>query len=169
MTGMVRAPDRWASMVPEVVAAGSPAQMIYAIRDAQHDIATLLAQRDAALKDLHAGDRHLSWWWANLSVANWRMARRIVKHRRIITRLLSLRRRDRVQRDAADRAGRERGVREAAAIASKVALSAHARQKAAKYPLDNARHEGRKLGASAISRAALRLLAPAAIEERAER
>lgn len=36
--------SRWAAMSPEAVAAGSPAQFMYAMADAQHDIAVLAAE-----------------------------------------------------------------------------------------------------------------------------
>lgn len=40
---MNRSPRRWAEMKPEAVCSGSPAQILDCIRDAQADIATLVA------------------------------------------------------------------------------------------------------------------------------
>lgn len=40
---MERSPERWANMSPDVVADGSRAQVAYALKDAQHDIALLVA------------------------------------------------------------------------------------------------------------------------------
>lgn len=40
---MERSPERWANMSPDVVADGSRAQVVYALKDAQHDTALLVA------------------------------------------------------------------------------------------------------------------------------
>jgi hypothetical protein len=41
-----RLPSQWRNMNPEAVAEGSHAQVIYCIRDAQHDIVALLSEVD---------------------------------------------------------------------------------------------------------------------------
>lgn len=52
---MERSPERWANMSPDVVADGSRAQVAYALEDAQHDIALLVAAlaTPPAQEDVH--------------------------------------------------------------------------------------------------------------------
>lgn len=87
---------------------------------------TIQGQR-LLVRDLECTERGPLPWLiraiAEATVCQSRMAKRIRKHRRIITRLLALRRRHKAQlttalarADAADQAGYERGVREAAEV-----------------------------------------------------
>lgn len=41
---LMRTPERWAAMKPEAVVEGSQAQVLYALKDAQHDIAAQAAR-----------------------------------------------------------------------------------------------------------------------------
>lgn len=56
-TALRRELARWAAMSPKAIAEGSPAQFMYAMADAQHDIATLADEIDrlrAALREVRS-------------------------------------------------------------------------------------------------------------------